>query len=89
MNENTARMIKSQYSNRYRLSTDIFVDAEATKHMFQLLYKTSNYSGYIQYIAQNPFGILLMSEIQVYAVSGVNLYLFPSKKTNLERAVPS
>ena len=54
--------------NRDRLSKDIFVDVEAAKVLCEhlcLFSSPGKLSGFVQEINQNPFGFLLMSDIQV------------------------
>ena len=54
--------------NRDRVSKDIQVDAEAAKVLCEnlcLYADTGKLIGYVQEINQNPFGLLLISDIQV------------------------
>ena len=51
------------------LSTDIFVDAEASKKMCDIMCPMPNSNcikGFIQIINQNPFGFLCISDLQVW-----------------------
>ena len=59
--------MKSEFNNRNRLSSDIFVDANCAKIMTDKLClpSDSKMAGYIQEITMNPFGFLTMSDIQV------------------------
>ena len=61
------KKLKSDYVHNYRFSKDLYVDCEATKRLFDILCNSVKYKypGYIQEIIQNPFGLLLMSDIQV------------------------
>ena len=58
-NLNTLKMIKSQYVNRNRISTNIMIDIHC------LISDVDSLKGYIQEINQNPFGLVLISDIQV------------------------
>ena len=65
---NVLKKIKSDFMNRNRISKDIQVDVEAAKVLCEHLCLYSSpgkLSGYVQDISQNPFGFLLMSDIQV------------------------
>ncbi len=67
-NLNTLKMIKSQYVNRNRISTNIMIDTEACKvfsDIHCLISDVDSLKGYIQEINQNPFGLVLISDIQV------------------------
>jgi hypothetical protein len=60
--------MKNEFERRHRLSSDIFADAEATKILCELLVGPINQNciqGYVQKIDKNPFGVLLISDIQV------------------------
>jgi hypothetical protein len=62
------KVIKSQFIRRYKISNDISVDCNATKLSFESICHTSDsnaITGYVQEINQNPFGMILVSEIQV------------------------
>ena len=53
------------------LSTDIFVDTEASKKMCDIMCPMPNLNcikGFIQIINQNPFGFLCISDIQVILI---------------------
>ena len=66
-------MIRSEFINQSKISKDIYVDTEATKHLFDKLSRHTKYPGFLQEINQNPFGILLISEIQVSVFSPLKL----------------
>ncbi len=59
--------IRSAFFHRYRISSDIFIDALGAKTIFDALATRTNakINGYISSIGLNPFGFLLFSEIQV------------------------
>lgn len=60
--------MRSQFRHRYQLSNELRIDSDAAKLFFDsLLPKNNNNSikGFIQEINSNPFGFLLMTEIQV------------------------
>ena len=66
-NKNTLKMIKSEFVNRHKMSSDVYIDTLATKTLTDglCLESSSNIEGYIQEIGLNPFGFLLLSDIQV------------------------
>lgn len=58
--------MKSEFFHRYRISSDIFIDAIATKTIFDSLNSSSGkVTGFISNIGLSPFGFLLFSEFQV------------------------
>ncbi len=53
---------------RDKISNDLVIDSEAIKNAYDKMYPTENGSeicGYVQEIRINPFGLLLISHIQV------------------------
>ena len=80
--ENVLRVVKSQVINKFKLSNDLYSDCAASKIIFERLAHATKYRGYMQETMQDPFGFLLLSEIQVSLVlqirttvtSGVNQY---------------
>lgn len=66
-NKNTLKQMKSEFINKHRLSSDVYIDVLATKSVTDrmCLKSSSNIDGYIQEISLNPFGFLLFSDIQV------------------------
>ena len=65
---NVLRQIKHEYERRNVLSTDILVDAQATKTLCEALSPSSNSNclqGFVQLIIQDPFGMLFLSDMQV------------------------
>ena len=58
--------IKSEFVNRYKISNDVLVDAQAAKNVLDNIAEPCNYiKGFIQEISAVPFGFILLSEIQV------------------------
>ena len=59
--------MKSEFFHRYKVSSDVFIDAIATKTIFdELPIKTNGrINGFISNIGLDPYGFLLFSEIQV------------------------
>ena len=57
--------MKHEYANKHKISNDLYTDSEATKLLFEQLSFAQHFKGYIQEINLNPFGMLLISEIQV------------------------
>ena len=65
---NVLKQIKYEFVHRNRISKDIFVDSNAAKVLSEYLcleLENKDVNGYVQQINQNPFGMLLFSEIQV------------------------
>lgn len=63
----TLRKIKSEYVLKNRISTDIYLDAEATKILTDSICipGKTKLSGYIQEITLNPFGVFFLSDLNV------------------------
>ena len=63
------RQIKYEYKHKDKISCDIFRDTEATKNLCDFLCVKLNefdyLNGFVQEHSYNPFGFLLMSQIQV------------------------
>lgn len=62
------RVMKSNYIHKDRISTDIYVDSESAKLMWdsRCLYEDDkSIRGFVQEIIQNPFGCVMLSDIQV------------------------
>lgn len=60
--------MRSQFRHRFQLDNDMRIDSDATKMVFDaLIPKTgrSRIEGFILEIQSNPFGSLMLSEIQV------------------------
>jgi len=60
--------MKHFFVRRFRMNSDLFADSEATKKLMFFLAVDSNelcLQGYVQKIDHDPFGILLLSDIQV------------------------
>ena len=66
-NRHTLKMIKSEFSNKNKISSDVFTDALAAKAVTDglCLESNSNIEGYISEIGLYPFGFLLICDIQV------------------------
>ena len=67
--------MKHEMERRRRLSSDIFADANGAKLIFTLLAKKCNENclqGYIQKIDYDPFGLLMICDIQVKFVYDFN-----------------
>jgi hypothetical protein len=63
------KVMAHEYINRLKLSRDIFVDIEATSHLFQTLCKNhGKLDGYVHDIGLNPFGYCLISNLQVIKI---------------------
>ena len=65
IDENVLKKIKSEYVTKNKISNDIYTDCGAAKILFQCLCRAKTFLGFVQEIHQNPFGLLLISEIQV------------------------
>ena len=61
--------IKSQAKYKERISADVLTDSKATKEVFyqfsELYHKSAYLKGYIQQIHADPFGLVLLCEMQV------------------------
>ena len=68
-NRNVLKQIKFEHVHKDKISSELFTDTEATKRLFE--YDSVNLSGrdsingFIQEHNSNPFGVLLMCELQV------------------------
>lgn len=61
--------MNSQQRHRFQLAHDIRIDSDASKNVFDTLvqpYGNRSLKGYIQEIASNPYGAILISEYQVF-----------------------
>lgn len=60
-------VLKSEFKLRNRLSRDFSLDSQAAKLLCDwICVPTTNLRGYVQEICQQPFGLLLLSAIQVF-----------------------
>lgn len=62
------RKLASLHRHRFQLSNDLLIDANSAKNVFDFLepgFGNRFLKGFIQEIHSNPFGALLMSELQV------------------------
>jgi hypothetical protein len=57
--------IKSEQKYRDRVSADMFGDIDGTKNHYDENLKDGKIKGFIREIGYNPFGFLLISQIQV------------------------
>jgi hypothetical protein len=74
------KKIKNESDRRFRLHIEQRADADAAEVLCKSLCKTPNdkcIQGFIRRIAQKPFGMLMLSDIQV---SFITEYLFEIKK---------
>ena len=58
----------SEFNHRYQLADNFCIDAQATKFCLNYRLKQTEerkISGYVQTISQDPFGVVLTSDIQV------------------------
>ena len=64
----TLSMIKKEFVDSFKLSNEVFVDAQAAKVLTDgLCYSVNNtVSGFIQEISLDPYGFFLLSDIQVF-----------------------
>lgn len=62
--------IKSEFLLQDRISTDVLVDALATKRLAELFCRKGDYiKGFIQEVVQSPYGINCSSLIQVSSIT--------------------
>ena len=79
---NAAKMaqIKYQYQHKDKLSNDIYKDIELTKKFFVSLAippsSINGLEGYVQEIVHDPFGFLLISDIQVIQILACNKNIY-------------
>ncbi|RNA27773.1 hypothetical protein BpHYR1_011103 [Brachionus plicatilis] len=69
------RKLSSQHRHRFQLEHDLRIDSDASKNIFDKLLPSSELrglTGYIQEINSNPFGAILISEIQLKIWSIIN-----------------
>ena len=71
------RQIKHECLHQNKITSDIFRDTEASKNLCDLLCVQLNINDYLQGFVQehsyNPFGFILMSQIQVKSVKLLNI----------------
>jgi hypothetical protein len=56
---------KYEAVHQARLTNDIFTDARATKLLNQRLIRGKHFDGFVQEVHDDPFGYIMISEIQV------------------------
>ena len=63
--------IKNELDNRFRLSRDMIFDLRATNVLCENLGLSTNseFKGYVHNICLDPYGFLLMSDIQVIFIA--------------------
>jgi hypothetical protein len=67
-NNKTLSKIKEEFLNQNKLSKEILIDAKLTKQVFDFMYHKIDYTnieGYIHELTLDPFGFLLISDLQV------------------------
>ena len=73
------RQIKYEYKHKDKILSDIFRDTEATKNLCDFLcIKLNDFdslNGFVQEHSYNPFGFLLMSQIQVNLSIILKIYI--------------
>ena len=60
--------MRSQFRHRFQMDNDLRIDADAAKLVFDTIIKKTGKSrieGFIQEIQSNPFGALMISDVQV------------------------
>lgn len=64
---NVLKNMRSEFRHRLKYSSDIFIDAVATKTIFEqtALRTNGKIKGYFSNVGLDPYGFLLFSEIQV------------------------
>jgi hypothetical protein len=69
VSSNVLNVMKHEYVHRDRISTEIDKDAKTAKKMFETLciqiYTPSKILGFIRELHSDPFGYILLSELQV------------------------
>ena len=61
----TLKTIKNEFDHRNVLSKEFFSDAIACKKTFDTLWNETNIKGFIQELNYEPFGLLMICDIQV------------------------
>lgn len=58
--------IKSEYQTRFNVSNSPLKNAQISKEIFTIIDSSSNrLKGYVQFLSADPFGFMLLSELQV------------------------
>ena len=66
-NKNTLASIKHEIKDADDFFTNVNADAEASKFIYEkICIVVCSLLGFIQFIAQNPFGMLFLAGIQVF-----------------------
>jgi hypothetical protein len=76
---NILKQIRYEFNHKERISRDILNDVEASKFMCERLCihpsKEGEIQGFVQKISQQPFGMILLSTIQVITYNITNFIL--------------
>ena len=59
-------MVRYETKHRERLSNNIFTDAAASKQVMDRLIGGKKLNGFVREVGLDPFGFLMMAEIQVF-----------------------
>ena len=62
---NVLKTVRFEAKHRERLSTNTYTDADATKQVMDKLINGKMINGFVREIGLDPFGFLLMAQIQV------------------------
>ena len=68
VNENVLKVIKSELVHKDKFSSNLIEDCRATKKLLEstcLASDIHNIQGFVQEINEDPFGLILFSEIEV------------------------
>lgn len=64
----STRKMKSEFNHRFQLNNEFRIDCDASKLVFDLIlpfHQIKGIQGFLQEINSNPFGFIMVSEIQV------------------------
>ena len=65
VNSDVLKMVRYETKHRERLSNNVFTDASASKQVMDRLIVGKKFNGFVREVGLDPFGFLLIAEIQV------------------------
>ena len=66
VNSDVLKMVRYETKHRERLSNNVFTDAAASKQVMDRLIVGKKFNGFVREVGLDPFGFLLIAEIQVF-----------------------
>lgn len=76
ISDSNLRKMRNQFVHRFKLDNDFRIDCDKAKFFFDMAeprYNKKSIAGYVQEINSNPFGAILVSEIQVSFFKNLSL----------------